>query len=263
MEIDTNYFALFVKVTNPLIIPLKLVRTQPMSIKEKSKELSYYFLRLQNFNDISSYEYFQNLVIFLSAKFVIEERKKALASGTNIDKIFNSFLNTLSYEDVVDEYLDAAKELMPAMYNQFSLITILNSVFKLSTDDNGLDQCYSFLKLKEYDETRMPIYTLKSSKQLNQSYDSNGNQRSQEIETQNIVSFFKEGDLYELEWMDSKTKSRKRITGLKYKEAGYCFVNYGNDAIKIQLSGADPHFKDGVISVSVEDVNQKWIVYFK
>ncbi len=233
--------------------------TQP----DKKQELSLYFMRLQSFNDITSYEYLQNLVIYLSAKQIIEERKKKLLKDTTLEDMLNSALKTLDYENVVDEYLEVARNLMPALYNQFSFSTIHDKVLELSTSDSGLEKCYAFLRLKEFNSSRKKILTFESKKQTNYTYDADRNEKSQSYMIPQIVSLFQDGNSYEFEMLDPSTNSKKRIGELKYELEAHGFICYSNSDVRIQLNRDDPFFNKAIVSVNIIDIQKKWVVAFE
>ena len=55
----------------------------------KQQELSFNFLRLQGYHDITTYEYLQNLVIYLSAFSYIQERVRLGATREVLPFLFN------------------------------------------------------------------------------------------------------------------------------------------------------------------------------
>ncbi|CAL1517838.1 hypothetical protein [Chitinophaga sp. MM2321] len=234
-----------------------------MTQTDIKQELSLYFLKLQSFNDITSHEYLQNLVIYLAAKQIIEKRKAKLLKDKTFEDMLNSALKDLDYENVVEEYLNAARNLMPAFYNQFSSSEIQNEVLELSTSDDGLEKCYAFLKLKEYGNSRKAIVTFKSNKQINYTYDSERNEKSQSYMTTQIISLFQEGNIYEFEMLDPSTNSKKRIGDLKYELEAHGFICYSNADVRVQLNRDDPFFNPAVVSADIIDIQKKWLVSFE
>lgn len=234
-----------------------------MTRTDKRQELSLYFLKLQTYNDITTYDYLQNIVINLSAKTIIEERKRKFQNAKSIEEMLQSSLQTLSYEETIDEYLEAAKQLMPAFYNQFSLSDIYEGVLELSTSDYGLETCYEFLKLKEFDSSRKILYNFKSSKQTNYIYDDNQNETSESLLIEKEFSFFEDGVKYELEMLDLKTRSIQRIGNFQFDIEAHGFVMYKNSDYQLKFNRDNFFFVNSITALDIIDINQKWVIAYE
>jgi hypothetical protein len=159
--------------------------------------------------------------------------------------------------------LDAARDLMLALYNQFSIPAIQSEVFELSTSDDGLEKCYAFLKLKEYNSSRRSILSFRSVKQTNFVYDAERNEKSESFILDQVISLYQDGNDFDLEITNPATNRKSRTNSLKPGLEAHGFICYSNSDVSVQLNRKDPFFDNAIISVSIIDKKQRWLIEFE
>ena len=152
---------------------------------------------------------------------------------------------------------------MLALYNQFSIPAIQSEVFELSTSDDGLEKCYAFLKLKEYNSSRRSILSFRSVKQTNFVYDAERNEKSESFILDQVISLYQDGNDFDLEITNPATNRKSRTNSLKPGLEAHGLICYSNSDVSVQLNRKDPFFDNAIISVSIIDKKQRWLIEFE
>ena len=233
-----------------------------MTIQDPKIKLSQYYLKLQNSNNIQDETLLQDIVIYLTAKDVIEDRKNKTNMSTSLDSIFDSILNSLDYQDTLDNYLLATKSLMPAFFQRFSASRINNSIENLIQDDKGLQKCYSFLKIKEFDVQRQCLQKLNAVRQVNNVLKDGQIAKTSSHVINQKIELFQEGQFFELSITNLDSGVTNRIETLKSDIESVGHIFFENNDIKLQLNRVDNFFETEITSIFVIDKSKKWAVEY-
>lgn len=230
---------------------------------DKKTELNLYFIKLQPFYDTTNYKYLQNLVIYLSAKQIIEAREKKQFNDKTLNEMMNSLLKVFEYEKIINKYLDAAKNLIPEYSDQFDFSTIQLEVWELSTTVYGLEKCYAFLKLKEFNNTRETILIFNSNIQTNYIYNIERFEKVQSFTKPQIIYLYQDEGFFEFEMLETSTNSKIRVNELKFESETSSFIWFSNSEVKIQLNLEAKNSNNTIVSVQIIDIKGAWIIDFE